>query len=143
MCGAGGRSGKMIASSALDRHRTAHRADVPESEAVMSDRYVLDFSEISLTDVAARRRQERVARRVVPGARSRRASACSTALRRPPRPTGVLLATHRPRRATAPIFASLGPENLVELARRGQAARAAVLETPLPEDVRRRDPRRL
>jgi pyruvate,water dikinase len=34
------------------------------------------------------------------------------------------------------IFDSFDPENLAELSRRGDAARAAVLETPIPEDVR-------
>jgi pyruvate,water dikinase len=34
------------------------------------------------------------------------------------------------------IFASFDSENLPELARRGEAARAAVLETPIPEDLR-------
>jgi pyruvate,water dikinase len=34
------------------------------------------------------------------------------------------------------IFDPFDPENLDELTRRGQAARAAVLETPLPEDLR-------
>jgi pyruvate,water dikinase len=34
------------------------------------------------------------------------------------------------------IFSSFDPENLTELARRGEAARAAVLETPIPEDLR-------
>jgi pyruvate,water dikinase len=34
------------------------------------------------------------------------------------------------------IFNSFDPENLTELAQRGQAARAAVLETPLPDDLR-------
>ena len=34
------------------------------------------------------------------------------------------------------IFSSFDPENLAELARRGEAARAAVLETPIPEDLR-------
>lgn len=34
------------------------------------------------------------------------------------------------------IFGAFDPENLEELARRGQAARAAVLETPLPQDLR-------
>jgi len=34
------------------------------------------------------------------------------------------------------IFSSFDPENLPELARRGESARAAVLETPIPEDLR-------
>jgi pyruvate, water dikinase len=34
------------------------------------------------------------------------------------------------------IFSPFDPENLSELARRGEAARAAVLETPIPEDLR-------
>ena len=34
------------------------------------------------------------------------------------------------------IFSSFDPENLSELARVGEAARAAVLETPIPEDLR-------
>jgi len=34
------------------------------------------------------------------------------------------------------IFSPFDPENLQELARRGERARAAVLETPIPEDVR-------
>ena len=33
-------------------------------------------------------------------------------------------------------FSPFDPENLVELARRGEAARAAVLDTPIPEDLR-------
>ena len=34
------------------------------------------------------------------------------------------------------IFSTLHPEDLADLARAGQAARAAVLETPIPDDVR-------
>ena len=34
------------------------------------------------------------------------------------------------------IFSAFDPENLVELSRRGEAARAAVLETRMPDDVR-------
>jgi pyruvate, water dikinase len=34
------------------------------------------------------------------------------------------------------IFTPFDPENLAELSRRGEAARAAVLETPLPDDLR-------
>ena len=34
------------------------------------------------------------------------------------------------------VFASFNPEDLAELARRGQLARAAVLETPIPDEVR-------
>jgi pyruvate, water dikinase len=34
------------------------------------------------------------------------------------------------------IFGSFDPENLVQLAQRGQAARTAVLETPLPEELK-------
>jgi pyruvate,water dikinase len=34
------------------------------------------------------------------------------------------------------IFSPFDPENLVELSRRGDAARAAVLETPIPEELR-------
>ena len=34
------------------------------------------------------------------------------------------------------IFRPFDPENLAELARRGEAARAAVLETPIPDDLR-------
>ena len=35
------------------------------------------------------------------------------------------------------IFKALDPENLTELAQRGQAARTAVLDTPLPDELRR------
>jgi pyruvate,water dikinase len=47
-----------------------------------------------------------------------------------------LLATHGLEDRLRTIFRALDPENLVELGRRGEAARAAVLETPIPEDLR-------
>ena len=34
------------------------------------------------------------------------------------------------------IFSPFDPENLAELARRGEAARAAVLETQIPQEIR-------
>jgi pyruvate,water dikinase len=48
----------------------------------------------------------------------------------------LLLATNGLDARLRQIFSSLNPENLDELARKGQTARAAVLETPLPEELR-------
>lgn len=101
----------------------------------MNDRYVLDFSEICLKDVA------RVGGK----------NASLGELFRTLAPVGIgaldgfattadayrlLLASHQLETRLRPLFASLDPENLAELASRGQAARAAVLETPLPDALR-------
>ncbi len=40
-------------------------------------------------------------------------------------------------RRLSSIFRSFDPEDLADLARRGEGARAAVLETPIPDDLRR------
>ena len=47
-----------------------------------------------------------------------------------------LLATNGLDERLRAIFGSLDPENLAELARCGEAARAAVLETPIPDELR-------
>ncbi len=47
-----------------------------------------------------------------------------------------LLATNGLEDRLRSIFGSFDPENLVQLAQRGQAARTAVLETPLPEEMK-------
>lgn len=47
-----------------------------------------------------------------------------------------LLATGNLEAKLRVIFTALDPENLSELARSGQAARTAVLETPVPDDLR-------
>ena len=47
-----------------------------------------------------------------------------------------LLGTHDLEARLRSIFSPFDPENLVELSRRGEAARAALLETPIPEDLR-------
>jgi pyruvate,water dikinase len=47
-----------------------------------------------------------------------------------------LLATNGLEARLRSIFIPFDPENLVELTRRGEAARAAVLETPVPDDLR-------
>jgi pyruvate,water dikinase len=46
-----------------------------------------------------------------------------------------LLATSGLETRLRAIFSPFDPENLVELAKRGEAARAAVLETPIPDDL--------
>ena len=47
-----------------------------------------------------------------------------------------LLATNGLEARLRSIFSPFDPEDLVELSRRGEAARAAVLETPVPDDLR-------
>ena len=101
----------------------------------MVSQYVLDFVEISLKDV--------------PRVGGKNASLGE--LFRALTPMGVgaldgfattaeayrlLLATNDLDARLRQIFASLNPEDLAELATKGQAARAAVLETPLPEALR-------
>ena len=101
----------------------------------MVTRYVLDFFEISLNDV--------------PRVGGKNASLGE--LFRALAPTGLasldgfattadayrlLLATNDLDARLRQIFASLNSEDLVELATKGQAARTAVLETPLPEELR-------
>ena len=96
--------------------------------------YVLDFSQITLDDLA------RVGGK----------NASLGELFRALRPAGVgvldgfattadayrrLLATGRLEERLRSIFDSFDHENLPELVRRGQAARTAVLETPLPGDL--------
>ncbi len=101
----------------------------------METLYVLDFSEISSSDVA----------RV--GGKNASLGELFRALS--PRGVGVLdgfattAAAYRQLLATGgledrlrPVFAGLDVENIPDLARRGQAARTAVLETPLPEDLK-------
>ncbi len=97
--------------------------------------YVLDFSQISLGDVS----------RV--GGKNASLGELFGALK--PKGVGVvdgfattaeaywrLLATNGLEDRLRSIFGPFDPENLGELSQRGQAARTAVLETPLPEDVR-------
>ena len=97
--------------------------------------FVLDFAEITLNDLA----------RV--GGKNASLGEMFRALK----PKGVavldgfattahayrhLLATNGLQDRLRSIFSPFDPENLSELARRGEAARAAVLETPIPEDLR-------
>ena len=70
------------------------------------------------------------------GRSSRKASASSTALRRRLTPIGVSWAATVSRSGCDLIFSPFDPENLIELSRRGEAARAAVLETRIPDDLR-------
>ena len=75
---------------------------------------------------------------------SRKAWACSTASRRRPMPIGGLLRRHGLEApAAVDLRRRLTPRISPSLARRGQAARAAVLETPLPDELRAADPRGL
>src|SRR5450759_5507048 len=98
-------------------------------------RYVLDFSEICLLDVAQ------------VGGKNASLGELFRALK--PKGVGVLdgfattsdayrhlLGTNGLEQRLRSVFSPFDPENLVELSRRGQAARAAVLETPIPEDLR-------
>lgn len=101
----------------------------------MSSNYVLDFSEIGLADVS------RVGGK----------NASLGELFRALKPSGVgvvdgfattasgywrLLAVNGLEQRLRSIFSPFDPENLVDLSARGEAARAAVLETPLPDDLR-------
>ena len=101
----------------------------------MTAQLVLDFSDIALTDVS------RVGGK----------NASLGELFRALAPTGVgaldgfattadayrlLLASESLEARLRPVFASLNVEDLGALASKGQAARAAVLETPLPEQLR-------
>jgi pyruvate,water dikinase len=98
-------------------------------------RYVLDFGEVTLADIA----------RV--GGKNASLGELFRALK--PKGVGVLdgfATTARAYRQLLAnggledrlrlIFSSFDPENLSQLAERGEAARAAILETPIPEDVR-------
>jgi pyruvate,water dikinase len=102
---------------------------------MISTPFVLDFSEITLRDLA----------RV--GGKNASLGELFHALK--PKGVGVLdgfattasayrhlVATNRLDDRLRSIFSSFDAENLPELARRGQAARAAVLETPIPDDLR-------
>ena len=97
--------------------------------------YVLDFSEISLADV--------------PKVGGKNASLGEMFRALKPKRVGVLdgfattadayrhlLGTKGLEERLRTIFGPFDPENLVELARRGEAARAAVLDTPIPDDLR-------
>ncbi|HEY2151803.1 MAG TPA: phosphoenolpyruvate synthase [Vicinamibacterales bacterium] len=97
--------------------------------------WVLDFADISLSDV--------------PRVGGKNASLGELFRALTPKGVGVLdgfattadayrhlLATNGLGERLQPIFSPFDPENLGELARRGEAARAAVLETPVPEDLR-------
>jgi pyruvate,water dikinase len=100
-----------------------------------TQRYVLDFAEISLDDVS----------RV--GGKNASLGEMFRALK--PHGVGVLdgiattadayrhlLEANNLDGRLRSIFTPFDPENLTELSRRGEAARAAVLETPLPDDLR-------
>jgi pyruvate,water dikinase len=97
--------------------------------------WVLDFADISLSDV--------------PRVGGKNASLGELFRALTPKGVGVLdgfattadayrhlLATNGLGERLQPIFSPFDPENLGELARRGEAARAAVLVTPVPEDLR-------
>ena len=104
---------------------------------MMTSHYVLDFSDIALADV--------------PRVGGKNASLGEMFRALKPRGVGVLdgfattadaywhlLAANGLEARLRSIFSvsAFDPENLVELARLGEAARAAVLETPIPEDLR-------
>jgi pyruvate,water dikinase len=118
---------------ANDDAEHGHGADMTASTGTLE--YVLDFSQISLGDVS----------RV--GGKNASLGELFGALK--PKGVGVvdgfattaeaywrLLATNGLEDRLRSIFGPFDPENLGELSQRGQAARTAVLETPLPEDVR-------
>jgi len=97
--------------------------------------YVADFADIALTDV------------VSVGGKNASLGEMFRALA--PKSVGVLdgfattadayrhlLATNRLEDRLRAIFSPFDVENLSELSRRGEEARAAVLETPIPEDLR-------
>jgi pyruvate,water dikinase len=97
--------------------------------------YVLDFSEISLADV--------------PKVGGKNASLGEMYRALKPQGVGVLdgfattaegyrylLSAEDLEERLRKTFGPFDPENLVELARRGEAARAAVLDTPIPQDLR-------
>jgi len=97
--------------------------------------YVLDFSEISLADV--------------PKVGGKNASLGEMFRALKPQGVGVLdgfattadayrhlLGTKGLEERLRTTFGPFDPENLVELARRGEEARAAVLDTPIPADLR-------
>jgi len=102
----------------------------------MLDRpYVLDFADITLKDV--------------PSVGGKNASLGEMYRALKPKGVGVLdgfattaqayrdlLGTNGLGERLRAIFSSFDPENLVELARRGESARAAVLETPIPDGLR-------
>ena len=105
------------------------------TEPASQSPYVLDFSQITLRDL--------------PRVGGKNASLGELFRALKPRGVGVvdgfattaqaywrLLATHGLEDELREIFRALDAENLEELARRGHAARAAVLATPLPEEVR-------
>ncbi len=100
-----------------------------------TSQYTLDFSEIGLADVP------------MVGGKNASLGEMFRALK--PQAVGVLdgfaTTAHAYRRLLATtgleerlrtIFSPFDPENLDELSRRGQAARAAVLETPIPDELR-------
>ena len=100
-----------------------------------SSTYVMDFGDISLTDLAK-----------VGGKNASLGEMLQTL-----KPKGVsvldgfattadayrrLLATNGLEARLRSFFSPFDPEDLTELSRRGEAARAAVLETPIPDDLR-------
>ena len=97
--------------------------------STMTSTYVMDFAEITLKDL--------------PSVGGKNASLGEMFRALKPKGVGVLdgfattadayrhlLATNGLEERLRSIFSPLDPENLVELSRRGEAARAAVLETP-------------
>jgi pyruvate,water dikinase len=101
----------------------------------MTANYVLDFADITLRDV--------------PRVGGKNASLGELFRELKPKGVGVLdgfattaeayrrlLATHDLEPRLRSIFTSFDAENLPQLAERGEAARRAVIDTPLPEDVR-------
>jgi pyruvate,water dikinase len=105
------------------------------TKPIAATTYVLDFSQVTLADVAQ-----------VGGK-----NASLGELFRALKPKGVgaldgfattadayrrLLATQGLEGRLRAIFGSFDPENLEELSQRGHAARVAVMETPLPEELR-------
>jgi pyruvate,water dikinase len=100
-----------------------------------SSAYVMDFADISLTDLAKVggknaslgelfRALEPKGVHVVDGF-----ATTADAYRR-------LLATNGLEERLRSLFSPFDPEDLQQLSRRGEAARAAVLETPIPDDLR-------
>ena len=100
-----------------------------------STHYALDFSDIGLTDV--------------PKVGGKNASLGEMFRALKPKGVGVLdgfattadayrrlLATDGLEARLQSIFSHFDPENLIDLSRRGEAARAAMFETPIPEDIR-------
>ena len=103
--------------------------------STMTSTYVMDFADISLTDLAK------------VGGKNASLGEMFSALA--PKGVGVLdgfattadayrrlLASNGLEDRLRSIFSPFDPENLAQLSRRGEAARAAVLETPIPDDLR-------